>query len=353
VILDDGGRIERLFGGSGPLRLAAERLSGGLLLDLADGPERVTLDAARAAAGARGQAALRFTLAGGEPVRLAIEIRRLDPARLVASLRDAGPEHDREAALDAARAEAEALNLGKSRFLAGMSHELRTPLNAIMGFSDVMRQRIFGDLTPRYAEYADLIHDAGGHLLDLINDVLDMSKIEAERYELSREALDAREPVQAALRLMRLQADEAGIHLRGVLPSEPLAMQADRRALKQIVLNLVSNALKFTPKGGQVTVSLQALAGAGVELSVSDTGVGIATEDLERLGRPFEQAGDLKQQRQGTGLGLSLVRALAELHGGSMMIESRLGEGTAVIVRLPDGLAAALATSAETAEADA
>jgi signal transduction histidine kinase len=259
----------------------------------------------------------------------------------VEALRQALNEHRaREIALEKALAEAEALNLGKSRFLANMSHELRTPLNAIMGFSDVMRQRIFGELPGRYAEYADLIHDAGAHLLDLINDVLDMSKIEAARYELSIERLDAREPVQAALRLMRLQADDAGIQLRGGLPATPLLIQADRRALKQITLNLVSNALKFTPKGGLVTVDLQSLARA-LELTVTDTGLGIAAEDLQRLGRPFEQAGDATQQAQGTGLGLSLVRAFAELHGGEMLIESRLGEGTAVTVLLPMAAAAA------------
>jgi cell cycle sensor histidine kinase DivJ len=203
-----------------------------------------------------------------------------------------------------------------------------------MGFSDIMRERMFGPLPGKYGEYADLIHDAGAHLLDLINDVLDMSKIEAAKYELVREELDAREPVSAALRLMRLQADDVGVQLRGVLPSQPLDILADRRALKQIVLNLISNALKFTPAGGLVTVSLSALAGA-LELSVADTGLGIAEADLARLGRPFEQAGDAGQQARGTGLGLSLVRAFAELHGGEMAIESRLGEGTAVTVRLP------------------
>jgi len=164
--------------------------------------------------------------------------------------------------------------------------------------------------------------------------VLDMSKIEAARYELAREVFDAREPVSAALRLMRLQADEAGVQLRGMLPGAPLEVDADRRALKQIVLNLVSNALKFTPKGGSVTVSGQAVEGM-LEITVADTGVGIPPEDVERLGRPYEQAGGADQKARGTGLGLSLVRAFAELHGGDMGIESRLGEGTAVMVRLP------------------
>jgi cell cycle sensor histidine kinase DivJ len=203
-----------------------------------------------------------------------------------------------------------------------------------MGFSDMMRQRIFGPLPGKYVEYADLIHDAGAHLLDLINDVLDMSKIEASKYELALEDFDAREPVSAALRLLRVQADDSGVQLRGVLPAEPLEVLADRRALKQIVINLVSNALKFTPRGGLVTVSLAAL-GDALELSVADTGIGIAEQDLARLGRPYEQAGDMSQKAKGTGLGLSLVRAFAELHGGEMAIESRLGEGTAVTVRLP------------------
>jgi len=334
IILDEAGRIDGVFGSAFKFLLPAERLVGGGLLAIADGEDRVALEAALATAVARGQSALSFRLAGADQVWFAIELRRVSERRLIAVLRNATAERTRLAALEQARADAEALNTGKSRFLANMSHELRTPLNAIMGFSDIMRQRMFGPLPNRYSEYADLIHDAGAHLLDLINDVLDMSKIEAARYELSLEWLDAREPIQAALRLMRLQADDAGVQLRGVLPSQPLEIDADRRALKQIALNLVSNALKFTPKGGLVTVSLHNVAGA-LELTVADTGLGIAANDLERLGQPFEQAGDSVSQGKGTGLGLSLVRAFAELHGGEMVIESRLGEGTAVTVRLP------------------
>jgi len=234
----------------------------------------------------------------------------------------------------AAQAAAEADAKAKMRFLANMSHELRTPLNAIMGFSDIMRTRLFGELPPRYGDYPELIHESGRHLLDLINDVLDMSKIEADRYELAREEFDAREPVSAALRILQIQAHESHIQLRGVLPPSELDVNADRRAIKQIVLNLVANALKFTPAPGSVTVTLQAAQGA-MELVVADTGVGIAPEDLERLGRPFEQAGDAASRTGGTGLGLSLVKAFAKLHGGDMTIESRLGDGTAVTVRLP------------------
>ncbi len=240
----------------------------------------------------------------------------------------------RLAQAESARAAAEADAGAKMRFLANMSHELRTPLNAIMGFSDIMRARLFGDLPARYAEYAELIHESGRHLLDLINDVLDMSKIEADKYELRLDIFDVREPVSDALRILRVQADDAHVQLRGLLPGQDLEVEADQRALKQMVLNLASNALKFTPAGGSVTVTVQAAAGE-LELVVADTGVGIAPEDLERLGRPFEQVGDTERRAGGTGLGLSLVKAFAHLHGGTMTVESRLGEGAAFTVRLP------------------
>ncbi|MES2034603.1 MAG: HAMP domain-containing sensor histidine kinase [Pseudomonadota bacterium] len=263
-----------------------------------------------------------------------VTLRRVEENLLLAIIRDATADHARETALEQARQDSETLAAGKSRFLANMSHELRTPLNAIMGFSDIMRAKMFGALPDKYAEYGDLIHESGQHLLDLINDVLDMSKIEAERFELSREGFDAREAVSASLRLLRLQADGAGVQLRGVLPAETVDVYADRRAIKQIVLNLVSNALKFTPKGGAITVTAHGFGGV-FELVVADSGVGISKEDLERIGRPYEQVGDNTRKQMGTGLGLSLVRSFAELHGGEMVIESALGEGTAVTVRLP------------------
>ena len=333
LVLGEGGRVSEAFGPA-PADVSIDALMGQGLLSLADPGRWRDLTAALGRASSAGWGQVEFPLAGAPEIWLALDLRVLADGRLIGALRDATPDVRRALALDAARADAEALNIGKSRFLANMSHELRTPLNAIMGFSDIMRERMFGPLPGKYGEYAELIHDAGAHLLDLINDVLDMSKIEAAKYELAREELDAREPISAALRLMRLQADDVGVQLRGVLPAQPLDVLADRRALKQIVLNLISNALKFTPGGGMVTVSLNALAGA-LELTVADTGLGIAEEDLARLGRPFEQAGDAGQQARGTGLGLSLVRAFAELHGGEMVIESRLGEGTAVTVRLP------------------
>ncbi len=333
LVLDPAGRVSAAYGtpppGVDPDRLFADGLSA-----LVEDDRRDDLAWTLANTQHDGEGALHFQRAGGGDGWLDLELRRLDANRLIATLSDANAGRRREVVLETAKADAEALNFGKSRFLANMSHELRTPLNAIMGFSDIMRQKIFGSLPGKYVEYADLIHDAGSHLLDLINDVLDMSKIEAARYELRLERLDAREPVQAALRLMRLQADEVGIQLRGALPSQPLEADADGRALKQIALNLISNALKFTPRGGLVTVTLRASSGM-LDLSVADSGVGISAADLQRLGRPFEQAGDASQQVKGTGLGLSLVRAFAELHGGEMNIESQLGEGTAVTVRLP------------------
>ena len=248
----------------------------------------------------------------------------------------AGPDPALEARLreaEAGRDRAEGEARARARFLAEMSHELRTPLNAVVGFSDVMRTRLFGPLPERYAEYAELIHQSGEHLTALIDDVLDLSKIDADRYELRRELLDAREPAEAALRLMRPEAERRGVALRADLPPGPLTADADARALKQIALNLLSNALKFTPAGGEVDLSLRAAAGA-LELAVADTGPGISPEDLKRLGAPYAQA-EAGRGAKGTGLGLSLVKALAGLHGGELLLESRLGEGTAATVRLP------------------
>ena len=287
----------------------------------------------RAASAERKSEGLHYVLSRNDSHALERRLQATEVARHRA-LNALGEAEAARAAAEAVAAAADASAQSKSRFLANMSHELRTPLNAIMGFSDIMRARLFGDLPGKYAEYAELIHESGRHLTDLINDVLDMSKIEAERYVLHREEFDIREPITAAMRLMRLQADDVGVQLRGVLPQVEILVDADRRAIKQIVLNLVSNALKFTPSGGSVTVTAQAVGGA-FELVVADTGVGIAKEDLGRLGRPFEQAGDSAHKIQGTGLGLSLVRAFAQLHVGEMTIESELGEGAAVTVRLP------------------
>jgi cell cycle sensor histidine kinase DivJ len=325
-------------------------LVGRLFERLADESDRQAARNALALMRETGAASVGFAPPLAPDRFFAVELRALDGGAAVAVVRDATAERAHEAFLEQARSDAEGLAQSKSRFLANMSHELRTPLNAIIGFSDIMRSKMFGPLSERYAEYAGLIHESGGHLLDLINDVLDMSKIEADRFSLTLEPFDAREAVSSALRLTRVQADTAKISLRGGLPPQPLDVVADRRAIKQIVLNLVSNSLKFTPSGGQVNVLARENKGE-LEIIVADTGVGIAPADLERLGRPYEQAGGADQRALGTGLGLSLVRAFAELHGGSMVIKSVLGEGTAVAVRLPvldrDAQAAPPATTPE------
>ncbi|RAK65436.1 sensor histidine kinase [Phenylobacterium kunshanense] len=331
--LDRGGRVlaaaGATIGGYSP-----HDLEGRSLGHLVPEAELPALAGALALAARQGRASV-YVAQGGDPDGwLEVTLRAGDEGRIVAAVRDAREQFVREKRLEAERVTAEQQNAGKSRFLANMSHELRTPLNAIMGFSDIMRQRLFGPLGDRYAEYAELIHESGTHLLELINDVLDMSKIEAERFELTIETFDARDAVTSVLRLMRGQAERSGVALRGVLPIAPLPVDADRRAVKQIAINLISNALKFTPRGGSVTVTVQG-HGDTLELIVADTGVGIAQDDLDRLGRPFEQAGDAEQRAAGSGLGLSLVRAFARLHGGEMTVESAMGEGTTVGVRLP------------------
>jgi cell cycle sensor histidine kinase DivJ len=333
LALYPGGRILEVFG-EAPAGLEARELSSKRLGDLVSAEDRAAVEDILARAAIEGSAEIAFTPAHDPRGWCVLTVRRMSPTRLVGAMRDARAQRARETELEEARILAEQQNAGKSRFLANMSHELRTPLNAIMGFSDIMRQRLFGPMSDRYGEYADLIHESGSHLLELINDVLDMSKIEAERFELAREGFDARDAITAVLRLMRGQAERAGISLMAELSAQPLDAEADRRAVKQIAFNLISNALKFTPRGGTVTVTVRPI-GEMLEIAVADTGVGISGEDLARLGRPFEQAGDADHRQAGSGLGLSLVRAFARLHGGEMTIDSSLGEGTTVTVRMP------------------
>jgi PAS domain S-box-containing protein len=238
--------------------------------------------------------------------------------------------------LTCAKALAESASRSKSTFLANMSHELRTPLNAILGFSEIIRDGSLGASgATRHREFAAHINDAGSHLLNLINDVLDMSKIEAGKMELHLERLDFNELVYDCTTLMRVQCEKAGVELSIDNADDSLWLSADRRAIKQILLNLISNAVKFTPAGGCVTVSTK-IGDANCSLCVADTGFGIPAEDIARLSTPFFQVRDTPgTAHKGTGLGLTLVRALAEMHGGSMAIESAVGTGTRVTILIP------------------
>ena len=235
---------------------------------------------------------------------------------------------------------AEGANSAKSEFLANMSHELRTPLNAINGFSEMMVGEMFGPLGDRrYKEYSADILASGQHLLALINDILDMSKIEAGKMNLHLEVVDVAEMAAEAVRLMRNRAESAGLMIRVIAPDDLPTLEADYRGLKQILLNLLSNAIKFTPQGGRITVHAARVEGAGgprVRIGVSDTGIGIAPEDVGRLARPFEQIETQHSKtQQGTGLGLALTKALVELHEGVLSIESEPGVGTIVSFTLP------------------
>src|SRR5579884_3838400 len=224
--------------------------------------------------------------------------------------------------------------VAKSHFLATMSHELRTPLNAIIGFSDMLINRDREIEPARRIEYARLINESGRHLLSVVNDMLDMSKLETGNFEISPDSFAPADAITACCNLFMLKAQRAGIALEVRVPELP-EIVADRRAFTQILINLIANAVKFTPAGGRVTVSA-ACEGARLAMSIEDNGVGIAEDDLPRLGEAFFQARASYDRRyDGTGLGLSIVKGLLSLHGGDMRIESRLGEGTRVVVRLP------------------
>jgi two-component system cell cycle sensor histidine kinase PleC len=264
------------------------------------------------------------------------EVRRLNEERLERAREEAAELAQKYAA---EKVRAEAASRAKSEFLANMSHELRTPLNAINGFSEMMSAELYGPLgDPRYKGYAQDILNSGQHLLALINDVLDMSKIEAGKMNLRFEPLRLDELAEDAIRLIRNRAETAGLTVAIDLPALP-DVEGDYRALKQVLLNLLSNAVKFTPRGGHISVRAETrrdLMGDRVRMSVSDTGIGIAAQDLARLARPFEQIESQQSKtQQGTGLGLALSKALVEMHGGVVEIESEPGHGTTVSFVLP------------------
>jgi len=259
-------------------------------------------------------------------------------AEVVAVMRDVTDRKMQEQALDLARSAAEAADAAKTRFLATMSHELRTPLNAIIGFSEmIMQEDVLMLDAARRREYAQLINDSGQHLLSVVNGILDMSKMESGNFEITPEPFAPRAALINCCNLLALKARENGIELATDAPLDLPPITGDPRAFKQIVLNLVSNAVKFTERGGKVTVAAS-VEGPRFVLRVRDNGVGIASDDLKRIGDPFFQAGKTYQRRhEGTGLGLSIVKSLVGLHAGDMSVDSKVGEGTTVTIALPLG----------------
>ncbi len=238
---------------------------------------------------------------------------------------------------DEARRRAEGANLAKSRFLATMSHELRTPLNAILGFSEVMMSEIMGPMQNKlYKDYAGNIHDSGRHLLNLINEILDLSRIEAGKYELHEEPLRLSDVVEDCHQLLKLRAEGKGLHLIDAFDESLPQLWADERAVRQICLNLMSNAIKFTPRGGTVTLTVKAAADGGQIMSVRDNGPGIPEEELPKVMQAFGQGSLAHQTAEGgTGLGLPIVKNLIELHGGTFELRSEQRKGTEASVTFP------------------
>lgn len=241
-----------------------------------------------------------------------------------------------EKSLRAAKETAEQAYASKTRFLANMSHELRTPLNAVIGFSEMIQRQLLGPLgNNRYLEYIGGIRQSGEHLLNLINDILDMSKIEIGKYELYIEGINVGKTIQLALHMVESRAHESQIKLVADKIPENLQISADRRAVMQVLLNLLSNAVKFTPAGGTIEVSCEELQN-GVQITVKDTGIGIPKDKIDIVTLPFEQVdSELTRQHEGSGLGLAITKELVGLHGGTLKIESDVGKGTTVTVNLP------------------
>lgn len=284
----------------------------------------------------QGPQTIEFRLRRRDGSYVPVEMRaQANEGEIIAVSRDVSERNARIADLVIARDRADESSQAKLRFLASVTHELRTPLNAIIGFADMMHNEVFGGLGHvKYREYADHIRTSGLHLVDLVSDLLDMSKIEAGKFTIERQRVELRPLFDECIAMVSGVADEAGVNLQCTTP-RGLHVSADRRALKQALVNLLSNSIKFTLSEGTVVLSASGRAD-GVDIQVSDTGVGIPSGDLERIGKPFEQVAGVKTLHKGTGLGLSLVKALTELHDGQMNIVSALGDGTTVTLHLPE-----------------
>ena len=269
------------------------------------------------------------------PLDRATDAPNADACEVVAVLRDVSERKAQERAIEIAQAESERANAAKGRFLATMSHELRTPLNAIIGFSEMLTNDSLVFDTARKHEYAKLISDSGRHLLSVVNGILDMSKMETGNFEITPEPFVPAQVIGSCCDLLALKARDSGVEINARIAFDLPEVVADRRAFNQILINLISNAIKFTPRGGRVTVSA-ICDGSKFAVAVEDTGVGIGEDDLPRLGEAFFQVrASYDRRHDGSGLGLSIVKGLVRLHGGDIDIRSRLGEGTRVTVRLP------------------
>jgi PAS domain S-box-containing protein len=272
------------------------------------------------------------------PVEVRLQLSGSEtPPVFVAIIADITERKSAEEAVNAARVEANTANRAKSEFLATMSHELRTPLNAIIGFSEIIKDETFGPVgSVQYRSYAEDINESGQHLLDLVNDILDLSKVESGTDELHEENIDIPEIISSVLNLVKGRAHKGNIELEIDVPEDGLVLRADQRKLKQILINLLSNAIKFTLAGGKVTLRAWSRAESGYVFQVIDTGIGIAFKDIPKALAPFQQIdSELNRKFEGTGLGLPLTKSLVEMHGGYLDFQSEVGVGTTVTVRFP------------------